>query len=525
MGMKSAGDASPADPAVAALYAQAAAWALNAVKSGQQPDWSKVDYRGRPYGLRHVEAETLRWCPACAPILSPVWWLIDGDEDDPENLLIGGEPVPRYEKAYETRRWRLIIHERRGQYVYFQQFGDPRIVDSRTGAVIGNYALGQWPDMKVFPPSVWANELLIDINPEPTWSPYGAPWWWGDQELVLGLMGAEAAVHSGIVSPKIPRVIISVLGTAVAKQIQRQKEISDKARENAPEKTNEVLYLEVTPPGDIDLGEDGGNKGRPVSVDQIKVIPDDMYGPFIDRARKIIRGTKGLSNKALGESEDDSFASAESSLIMDDHQVYGPERRRTMNWLDPLWHAMRVRFHQMTLRGPKIMSSDQREKWLRLAKELGADTPERSRQLISREIGEDWPQIEGDWGDQPWDLTLAAAKMGQIPGQEPQPGAQHGLPGGTSGAPQAPTAQAGQQPEAQPPAKPSAASASSEGNTPGTERGRAEKGAGGFAAPDLAAAQLDADQDIVVALRALKGVLVQKVALQQRSVSTPEQQG
>ncbi|MBM4320085.1 MAG: hypothetical protein FJ125_09015, partial [Deltaproteobacteria bacterium] len=466
---------------------------LPALKTAAVPvDFAEVDCRGPVVGLRHIEAETLRWCPASAPLLSPVWRLVDGDEDDADEQKVSGIPVPHYEKAYEMRAWRLILHERNGEMVYFQELGDPRIIDSATGEQIGRFDQEQWPDLQQHPLSSWANELFSDLTPDPTWSPYGAPWWWGVQEFVLGLMAAEAAIRGDIESPQIPRVIITAIGTAAAKHLERQAEKAKKDNQDKPERVNGILYLEGTPPGDIEF--DDSVKASPLGVHQIHVLPDDLYGTYIDRARKIIRGTKGLSNKALGESEDDSYASADASLIMDDHQVYGPERSRNEEWLDRLWQAMRIRFHRLKLVAPKIMSSEQKREWLTTMQQVGADTPEISRRVASKELGLSIPQIQGAWGDRPWGLTLLEAQAGggvDEDGAAPASGAL-----GSTGGPR--------------PAASSAASTAPDrgrgaGDAPGAEEGRAEKSAGAAAGPQVR---------MVAALEALKSALAAQVELE-----------
>jgi len=390
------------------------------------------DPLGEIAGLEHIEVNTLRYCEASEPILTTEWMY---DEEDPEteDAIIQPTYVPR--KVW--RRFRLIAHARTGGFgtrvaagqgrllggevVYFREFGDPRIIDARTGQVIGNYVTGEFPDPNEIdehgqpkhPTKFWANEIIVDGLYHATWAPYFRPWWMGVADTDMGLTSAAEANRYGITDPTIPRVLITSEGqeTGVG-DLERVLETAEHERSDA--QAHFRMMLVETKPNTIGDAEMGDAKAvRPqLQVHQIDVLPDDgLFVEFDEQGRKKIRSARRLSNQSVGLSEDDSYASAQASMLVEDQGVIAPERRRFDALLNAtVMTSLRAKWHKYATKRRRVVSPEDRNKAVEQAEIGGGLTPNRHREMLSETLGEEIPPITEPWGDQPFELTKQQAQ-------------------------------------------------------------------------------------------------------------------
>jgi len=496
--------------------------------------WATVDPLGEITGLEHIESNTLRWCQASEPILTTDWVY----EEDEEPDLDEDPSTPRYVPQRAWRRFRLLAHARSGAFsrlkskslgvsavepatgltgwnvVYFREFGDPRIIDSRDGRVIGNYLTGEFPDQTELDPETrepkyaprwWANELIIDKTYFSLWQPYGRPWWFGVAETDMGLTSAAEANRHGIEDPTIPRVIIGAEGTDTAYgDIER---LDDKARKERSGDTGahfRMMLFETKPTviGDELSGEAKGVRPG-LTVHQISNLPDDgLFVEFDEQGRKKVRSARGLSSMSVGLSEDFSFASAQASMQVENQRVFDPEREAFEDLINgTILTSLRALWWRYQSRRTRIIAPEERTRAIEVAEEGGALTPNKHRELLSDTLGTEIEPISEDWGDRPFAVVLAesqAANSGFGLGNGGGGGGEQGGPGGASGAAEGGAAK----PER--PQRP----ATDEGDTPGDSEGAgAEKRATKAAGQDIS------DADLTALLQGLRHRLARKAGL------------
>jgi len=410
------------------------------------PGWgAERDPLGPIVGVQHIEGNTLRYCESSDP-LYVTDWLYEEDED-PEHTEEDDPGTPSYVPMPAWRRFRLIAHARTSSFAsnigreyaettipnigegvrYFRQFGDPRIIDCRDGKVIGNYLTGDFPDPTardhkgdlLYPPECWANELIVDRYYHPLWEPYGRPWWFGVQETDQALTSAASANRHGIEDPTIPRVFLTSEGTNTSVgDFDRALETAEKNRGQDPSAHFRMMLVETQPHPSGDPMVDGGKQAKPaLNVHQIQVLPDDgLFVDFDEQGRKKLRSARRLSSQSVGLSEDDSFASAQAALVMEDKSVVGPERDRWDALINvTLVASLRIKWWRYQTKARKLVSPEDRSKAVDAAERGGAMTPNLHRERLGETIGEEIDPIAESWGDAPFAVTLEETKaLGQF---------------------------------------------------------------------------------------------------------------
>lgn len=415
-----------------------------------------VDPLGTPVGLNHLEVANLRWCEGIANIqvteyANELQYDDEDDESDDDEL----QPTPEFKPRLAFRQFRMLVYWRDSNMVpsYFRQFGDPRIIHSASGAVLGRYDRGRdingrivaplpgeepWrvllnDESRGMPaedvgPAVWANEALVQIRYASTWSPYGKPWWYGVSTVSEGLAAAEEANYSAIHSPKIPRVIITSEGVQTTGDSERLQDQID--QRDDPAAHSEILLIENKPHvlGDISTGDVKSQRSM-INVHQISGLPDGgLFVEFDNQGRTKVRSARGLSSMSVGLSDEYTFASARAALMVEDPRVYRPEREELDNLMSRILDRRRVKWWRYATKHAQIVSPDEASKVIEQAELGGALTPNIHRELLSTSLGIQQPPISEPWGDQPFELTKAASTSlgGPAPGgQSAQKGEAH----------------------------------------------------------------------------------------------------
>ena len=388
------------------------------VEAGQTvPGQASEDPLGSVVGVEHLDASTLRWMESSEPIEVVEWYwerqvTRQPGPDGAEVELT----LPTYRSRNAWRRFRLLAHIRNAgaRAVYFREYGDPRIVDKDTGAVLGNYQTGQFPDLTQHPPRTWANELLVQAQYATRWAPYGRPWWYGVATAAMGITAAEEANLSAIESPEIPRLIITSEGsdTTPSDLSRVDDEVKDKRRGN-PAAHGRMMLLEVEPHVVGDMAGADPRAIRPaLGVHQIKVLPDDgLFVEFDDQARTKVRSARGLSSMAVGLSNEYTYASAKAALDVEEQLVYRPEREDLDRLVNRLLVSNRVLWWRYQSKQARFTSPEDQAAAVTAADAGGAMTPNMHRDVLGALLGREMARVEEAWGDQPFQVTMEQVKL------------------------------------------------------------------------------------------------------------------
>ena len=262
------------------------------------------DGKGEVAWIEHIEAHTMRLTQ------------LDGQRTDILLMIRDGEskelqPYP-YKKAF-----RRFVQIRNGRRVYFKEFGDPRIIDSRNGGVISEESASKGG----FIP---ATEVIHFKRYSPH-SSYGVPRWMGNLLAVLGSRQAEEVNYEYFENNTVPPLALLVAGSLSAATVSR---IQDFINDNMKGRKgfHKILVVEAAPPSDPVPGMPAPKVSlefKPLSDAQQK---DALFDNYDKTNREKIRSSFRLPPIYVGLANDYTRATAHESKSIAEEHVFSPER-------------------------------------------------------------------------------------------------------------------------------------------------------------------------------------------------------
>ena len=300
--------------------------------------------------------------------------------------------VPRQKKF---RRFVQII-DSLAKRVYFKEFGDPRLIDSKTGEVGGN---GKATEVILF---------TIPCN----YSLYGMPRWIGTMISIFGSRKAEEVNFLFFDNKTIPPMVITVSGGALTQEsIEKLKDVFEKEIKGVAN-FHKALILEATP---VSVSAIEGEKVSPVRI-QIQPLTqfiqsDATFREYRKDNRNSVRSSFRLPPIYVGLTDDYTRATAYESAKVAEEQVFSPERTRedyTIN--NTILASLQINFWDFVSLGGK--TSDYVEVVRALAgvrdQTPVAITQEAVAKMLSRPI---WPIDPNLYKTTPADLASQNAKI------------------------------------------------------------------------------------------------------------------
>jgi capsid portal protein len=157
---------------------------------------------------------------------------------------------------------------------------------------------------------------------------------------------------------------------------------------------------------------------KPLTDQQLK---DAMFMEYDGSNRRKVRSAFGLAPIFTGETEDYTRATAENSRLVDEEQIFRPLRMKHDYGLNR-WLLLDAQYLKFVSLGPNVTLNEDLIAALTAAETAGAMTPNLGRTILSDVLERDVPQIEEEWGNIPFSLTMgqlravAAAAFGQTAG-------------------------------------------------------------------------------------------------------------
>jgi len=359
------------------------------------------DGKGDIAWIEHIEGHTMRLTRL-------------DDEYTPVTLLIRDDESNELRPYEHRKRFRRFVQIRDGLKVYFKEFGDPRLIDARTGRLRGEEEVGE------FTP---ATEVIHFRFYSPS-SPYGVPRWIGNLLAVLGSRQAEEVNYEYFENNTIPPLALLVAGTLGEKTVERIEDfIHDHMR--GRQSFNKMLVIEASPAGTIVPGMTAAPKTsiqfQHLSDAQQK---DSLFDNYDRTNREKIRSSFRLPPIFVGLTSDYTRATARESREVAEEQVFAPERGDHDFIINRvLFPAMGVRYWKYRSLAPTSNDSEIMAGVLDSFCRCGM-TVREARDEISRLLNRPLTTPEGEepeWLDLPMSIYLAQLQHG---GGEGEPGPQ-----------------------------------------------------------------------------------------------------
>lgn len=325
------------------------------------------------------------------------------------------------------KHFRTFVQVYETRVIFFKEFGDPRVISSKTGRAYPDMAAFEL-DLKENADDAPATEMLHFRIHTPK-SSYGIPRWIGTILSVLGSRQAEEVNLSYFENKSVPPLAVLVQGGRMTNEsITRMQDFIEneiKGKKNF----HKILVLEAEGQG-VGSMDNGRMKIdlKPLTGAQHN---DALFQTYDQNNIDKIGMSFRLPRMLRGDIRDFNRATADAALGFAETQVFGPERDEfdfTIN--RKILPVLGLRFwrfksHTATATNPQDLAS-----MIGSLSTAGVLVPAEGRELAEKVFNRELRKIDEPWVRQPISLT----EKGLIPAADPNaPAPDAGAP--TAGAP------------------------------------------------------------------------------------------
>lgn len=298
-----------------------------------------------------------------------------------------------YHHGKETERKKRYCKYRQdvgGKSVYFKEFGDPRIMDSRDGLYLKE---GETLELEY-----QANEIMdFTIGTEP----YGEVRWIGQVLGVDGSRKAENLNNNYFENGRhTPLMIMIEGGTLTDDSFEKLKAYMNDIKGESGQHGFIILETESTD-GRADFDETEKPK---IEVKDLASMlqKDELFQNYLDNNRRKVQSSFQLPDLYVGYTTDFNRATAQTAQEVTEEQVFQPERK-SLAWAinNRLLNEYQFRYVEAYFLEPDISNMDDLFKLLTVGNNAGGLTPNMAKRLIYEAVGEVAEDYPDDWGNMP----------------------------------------------------------------------------------------------------------------------------
>lgn len=325
------------------------------------------------------------------------------------DYLYNGKTIKR------PRRFCKYRQQVGGRTVYFKEFGDPRMMDSRSGVYTET-----GPDNEALPVQYQANEIIdFAISTDL----YGKVRWIGQ---IIGIDGSSAAERLNNnyfrEGRHTPLMICVNGGTLTEDSYAKLREYMNDIKGEKGQHAFLVLEVENT---DNRAEFEEGQKPAIEVKDLASILQkDELFQDYLENSRKRVQSSFRLPDLYTGFTTDFNRATAQTAMEVTEKQVFQPERK-SLAWAinNRLLNGYGFRYVEAYFLEPDISNPDDLFKILTVAERAGGLSPNKARAVVGEALGDKVENYEGDWGDTPIAAKdLIAAMDPQAPSVSVTPG-------------------------------------------------------------------------------------------------------
>lgn len=329
--------------------------------------------------------------------------------------------IPYVTKDYQIKnkifkkRYTRFVQVRANKKVWFKEYGDPRIMDLRTGKIADEN----------LDPKFRASEVLR-FRLFSSSSSYGVPRYIGNLFSVLGSRVAEEINFVTFQNNNIPAMAVIVNnGQLTDGTIERIEEFVESHIKRSKNRSS-FLILEAEP-----FTEDNDSNG-PMKIELEDLTKaqnnDQLFQEYDKNNADKIRRCFRLPPIFVGRADDYTRATAESSRRLADEQVFSPERAMFDFQMNRLILDLGIKYWKFKSNSPNVTDDEDLVKVLGGTEKSGGMTPNVARMIIGDILNIDIPAYDPKKitfnPDEPFSLAMAdrvkntsgeAPNQGQIP--------------------------------------------------------------------------------------------------------------
>lgn len=333
---------------------------------------------GRISGFNHVRSKNVRFCVEDKdPQLAKAWRFND--------------ETKTWEEYEYYQRFRKFVHQVGGINRYFRQFGDPRQMDMATGRYFTHdnaYVLTRL-ELTEEERKVAANELWCETIYDPD-DVQGNPRWLGAELDVQNNRLAAESANDYLAQGGVPLCFMAVQGGALDPEtFDRVNHALQDAQGNHPE--NRMIIVEVvaqkTEAGPLEGGQTIQPKIEVTKLNDLQRSDDSMFLSLRERGSANVLLPFRINSLFMGKNNDQTFATANVSMQLNESQVFAPERD-DFDWFmnNRVLPELRVRWWLFKSNGPKLEDNESWVEATRMAIEFGAVPDYQTLRAILSEV-------------------------------------------------------------------------------------------------------------------------------------------
>ena len=307
----------------------------------------------------------------------------------------------RGERVARKKKFRKFRQNIAGKTVYFKEFGDPRIMDKRTGTY----------QEERDDPIEYDNQANEIIEFRIGSVPYGEVRWIGQVLTVDGNRRAEVLNNNYFREGRHTPLMIVVKGGTLS------QESFDKLRSYMNEIKGEngqhaFVVLETETNENATAFQD--EKQADIEIKDLASIlqKDELFQEYQENGRKKTQSAFLLPDLYVGYTTDFNRATAQTAMEVTEKQVFQPERT-SLAWTvnNRLLNGYCFRYVEAKLDDPDITNPDDIQKILNITERAGGLTPNLAKEITYNTLGKDGCEdYEGDWGDTPLQYVKASSE-------------------------------------------------------------------------------------------------------------------
>jgi capsid portal protein len=327
--------------------------------------------------------------PIRAKLIEPLW--IRATELDEQTI-----PVPwlrktsdvTFETVHVERRFRRYLMKRNESEVWFKEFGDPRVISSRTGKVYADLdalraAITKHEEKQGTKP---ATELILWAEYSPGAEPYGLPIWHGHSLDVETARASKEYDYDELAHGKMPRGVFSVIDATMDGTILDR--LQKFLREGGIGNRNRVALLEMATASMSKIAGAGRaifdftdfSKAQKDDATHLKLKEgaDDGVGQDFGNPAVLMGNSKAVQNRSV----------AEVSQQVAEEQTYTSLRKLWAHAVNQ--HLVRpwgFRFWRFKLKAPRLQQAEVVSKLLKVLIEEHVITPDQARPVAATLLG------------------------------------------------------------------------------------------------------------------------------------------
>jgi len=294
-----------------------------------------------------------------------------------------------------------------GECRWFKEFGDPRHYDSKTGK--------KWTGKNG---EVKTNEV-VHLKLYSSRTPYGLPRYIGNMLSIFGDRAAEEINYVTFRNNNIPSMAVMVSNGQLTEGSITRIESFVESQIQGSDNYSKFLLIEAE--GDQE-GEDSGTHCK-IEFQTLTDAQhrDALFQNYSDNNQDKIRRVWRLPPIYVGRTSDYTRATAESSRVLADEQVFAPERATFDDFINRvIFPDMDIVYHQYRSNSPNTTDNQQLVKILAGAEKTGGMTPRIAREMLEDIMSAELPEFPPEFpADVPFSLTMAEAVKNQAEPTEP----------------------------------------------------------------------------------------------------------